>query len=100
MERVLVRIPNWLGDALLARPLLHALRRAHPRASIRGVGPKPILELLASDPVADAWEGWPERFDARAALIARLRAWRPDAALVLPPSFSSAWFGNGCPSAR
>ena len=92
MERVLVRIPNWLGDALLARPLLHALRRAHPRASIRGVGPKPILELLASDPVADAWEGWPERSDARAALIARLRAWRPDAALVLPPSFSSAWF--------
>ena len=91
MERILVRVPNWLGDALLARPLLHALRRAHPRASVRVVGPEPILELLSLDPVAEAWEPWPARPELRNALVARLRAWRPDAALVLPPSFSSAW---------
>ena len=92
MERILVRIPNWLGDALLARPLLHALRRAHPSASIRVVGPPPILELLSADPVADAWEPWPSEPEPRDAWVGRVRAWRPDAALVLPPSFSSAWF--------
>lgn len=92
MERVLVRLPNWLGDALLSRPLLHALRRARPGASIRTVGPAPILDLLSADPVADAWEAWPEDRVARGALIARISAWRPEAALVLPPSFSSAWF--------
>ena len=26
--RVLVRLPNWLGDAIMARPLLHAPQRA------------------------------------------------------------------------
>jgi len=91
MERLLVRIPNWLGDALLARPLLYALRRAHPRAEVRVLGPSPILDLLSTDPVADAWEAWPGGSGAPAQAIARLSAWRPDAALVLPPSFSSAW---------
>ncbi|HEY2954593.1 MAG TPA: lipopolysaccharide heptosyltransferase II [Candidatus Eisenbacteria bacterium] len=91
MERVLVRIPNWLGDALLARPLLHALRRAHPRAEVRVLGPAALVELLSTDPVADAWEAWPAGARERRERIAWLRAWRPDAALVLPPSFSSAW---------
>jgi len=92
MERVLVRIPNWLGDALLARPLLHALRRAHPRAELRIVGPASLLDTLSADPVADAWEPWPGRGAGRGALAARVAAWRPETALVLPPSFSSAWF--------
>ena len=92
MDRVLVRIPNWLGDALLARPLLHALRRTWPRAALRVVGPASLIELLSADPIADDWEAWPARGEERGALIASLAAWRPDAALVLPPSFSSAWF--------
>ena len=92
MDRILVRMPNWLGDALLARPLLHALRRAHPRASLRAVGPAPLADLLSADPVADAWEAWPAERAARGTLAARLREWRPDLALVLPPSCSSAWF--------
>ena len=96
MERVLVRIPNWLGDALLARPLLHAMRRAHPRAELRVVGPPSLLETLSADPVADAWEPWPARRAERAALAARIAAWRPETALVLPPSFSSAWFAWRC----
>jgi len=91
MARVLVRMPNWLGDALLARPLLHALRRAHPRAELRAVGPASLLGLLSADPVCDAWDAWPAPAE-RGALAARLRAWRPDLALVLPPSFSSAVF--------
>ena len=84
-------MPNWLGDALLARPLLHALRRAHPRAELRAVGPASLLGLLSADPVCDAWDAWPAPRE-RGALAARLRAWRPDLALVLPPSFSSAVF--------
>src|SRR5262252_6216606 len=92
MDRVLVRIPNWLGDALMARPVLHALRRSYPRAELRAVGPAPLLGLLSADPVCDAWEAWPATVGERAALASRLKAWRPDLALVLPPSLSSAWF--------
>ena len=40
MERLLVRLPNWLGDVLMSRPLLHALRHTHPGCAIAGVGPR------------------------------------------------------------
>lgn len=91
-ERILVRLPNWLGDALMARPLLHAVRRAHPRAELRAVGKAPLLELLAGDAGLDGAEPWPAAGPARRALAQRLRAWRPEVALVLPFSFSSARF--------
>ena len=101
--RILVRLPNWLGDALLARPLLHALRAAHPHAEIRAVGPGALLALLEPGGTFDRGEPWPARAGgdrggaraARRALTARLRAWRPEVALILPFSFSSAWFARG-----
>jgi heptosyltransferase-2 len=91
-QRVLVRLPNWLGDLLLARPLLHALAAQLPRAELRAVGPAPLIALLA--PEATRWrlEPWPPARAGRDRLVQVLRTWRPDAAVVLPPSFSSALF--------
>ena len=88
MRRVLVRLPNWLGDALMARPLLLGLRASLPAARITAVGPEPLLELLAGDGAWDEAHAWP----LRAGALESLRVPRPDAALVLTPSFSSAWF--------
>lgn len=87
VERLLVRLPNWLGDALMARPLLHALRVAHPRATITAVGPAALLELLAADGAWDRSEPMP----LGAGAWERLRAARAEIAVILPPSFSSAW---------
>uniref|UniRef100_A0A832MJH1 lipopolysaccharide heptosyltransferase II n=1 Tax=Eiseniibacteriota bacterium TaxID=2212470 RepID=A0A832MJH1_UNCEI len=100
MARLLVRLPNWLGDALLARTMLHAVRRASPRLEVLAVGPGPLLGLLAADGLFDAVEAWPAGGAARAALARAVRAWGPDAALVLPPSFSSAWFARRCGARR
>jgi heptosyltransferase-2 len=92
IERLLIRLPNWLGDLLLARPLLHALRRTLATAEIRVVGPRPLLELIEQESIHDRGETWPAAASERALLTAELRSWRPSAALVLPPSFSSAYF--------
>ena len=94
-QRILIRLPNWLGDVLMARPLLHGLRGAHPRAEIRAVGPAPLLALLEDERTFDAGEPWPAGGPQRADLTRRLRAWRPEVALVLPFSFSSARFAFG-----
>lgn len=85
-RRVFVRLPNWLGDLLMSRPLLHALRAAVPggRIAVTGTAPSRLLER---ESVWDAWEPWPPAARERSDL------WREryDAAVVLPPSFSSAW---------
>lgn len=91
-ERFLIRLPNWLGDALMARPLLHALRRARPDAALIGVGPAPLLTLLLQEGIFDESHAWPGDSNGRGRVIAALRVTSPDVALVLPPSFSSAWF--------
>jgi heptosyltransferase II len=98
-ERIWVRLPNWLGDALMARPLLHGLRRARPGAEIRVAGPRGIVELLHPERVFDSGAAWPADARGRAELLAGLRQWRAGAAIVTPPSFSSAWFAfrSGAP---
>jgi heptosyltransferase II len=99
-QRILIRLPNWLGDALMARPLLHAVRRARPGAEIRAVGPGGLVDLLAIERTFDVGEPWPKESAGRTALARRLHAWRPDAALILPFSFSSARFAaaTGAPA--
>lgn len=92
MRRVVIRLPNWLGDTLLARPLLHALARGLPHAERVAVGPAPLLSLLWSDGAFSRGEAWPADGAGRAALARRLRKFEPDAAWILPPSFSSALF--------
>jgi heptosyltransferase-2 len=98
-DRILVRLPNWLGDALLARPLLHGLARARPHAEVRGVGPAALVDLLLADRALGAGDAWPRDARGRAEVVRRARAWRPGVALVLPASFSSAWFAwrSGAP---
>ncbi|HYM80127.1 MAG TPA: lipopolysaccharide heptosyltransferase II [Candidatus Limnocylindria bacterium] len=95
-RRLLIRLPNWLGDALMARPLLHALRASLPAAEIRAVG-RPLGRVLERERLWDHWTPLQHLDDARKRVLdedARKRAPcnnRFDAALILPPSFSSAW---------
>ncbi len=72
----------------MARPFLHAVRRAFPDARLIATGPAGLLSLLAPERLWDEAVPWPP--DAAAA--ARLRAEHADLAFVLPPSFSSAWW--------
>jgi heptosyltransferase-2 len=44
-RRILVRVPTWVGDAVMATPVFRALRAAHPEAEITLEG-RPVLEGL------------------------------------------------------
>jgi heptosyltransferase-2 len=88
--RILVILPNWLGDTVMAGPCLRALRRRYPAADITLLG-KPIMaELLAGTGWFDRFAPWSGGLGARLNAAARLRVQAPDLCLLLPNSFSSA----------
>jgi heptosyltransferase-2 len=89
-SRLWIRLPNWLGDALLARPVLAMTARAFGADAVRAAGPGALLELLRADGTFALSDPWPPDTESRSAALARVRAWKPGHALVLPPSFSSA----------
>ena len=97
--RLVVRLPNWLGDLLMARPAVIALRAAHPNAILEAIAPPGLRALAGWDRVFETIHAWPDSNSARGALARSVRLTRPDAVLVLPPSFSSAWWalGTGAP---
>jgi heptosyltransferase-2 len=88
VPRLVIRAPNWLGDAVLALPAMAAVRRAFPDATLAVAAPASIAPLFEEDT--------PVRPDAIVTLagksaVAPLRAGRFEAAVLLPNSFRSAW---------
>jgi heptosyltransferase-2 len=47
---ILVRMPNWLGDAVMATPALNNLLRHHAGAEVVLVGSPIVADLFADDP--------------------------------------------------
>lgn len=86
---VLVRLPNWLGDTVMALPALHGLRVARPAVCVVAVGR--WASLLAGQGVADALVPYPVAGGDRRRLAGSLRGMRADAAVLLPNSFESAF---------
>ena len=85
---IVVRLPNWLGDTVMALPALAALRAARPDALVTAIGP--WAPLLVGQAVADAHLGYPKEGRLRRKLAAALREMKPDVAVLLPNSFESA----------
>ncbi len=88
---MLVRLPNWVGDVVMATPALRALRATWPEAEIVYEG-RPFLRALLG---GLAWfDGWrDERKGGARELLQRareLRAQRFDLAVVLPDSHGAA----------
>ena len=85
---IVVRTPNWLGDTVMALPMLAALRAAEPGARITLVGR--WATLLAGQGVADVVLPYPKALAARRRLARALAAERADLAVLLPSSIESA----------
>jgi heptosyltransferase-2 len=88
VQRLLVRAPNWLGDAVMALPALEAVRAAFAGRTI-------VLAALPSiAPIFEERTGAaPDEILAldRGREAEQLRGARADGVLLLPNSFGSAW---------
>ncbi len=51
-ERLLLRMPNWLGDAVMALPAAAALRTAFPATRIAIAAPSSIAPLFEENTIA------------------------------------------------
>jgi len=59
--RLWIRLPNWLGDVVMALPLLQAIRASRPDAEITLVGKAQFLPLVQTWGVADHVHPLPAR---------------------------------------
>ena len=85
---IAVRLPNWLGDTVMALPALAALRAARPEARIAAIGR--WAGLLSGQAVADVLLPYPRRLRERLDLGRSLRQEPLDLAILLVNSLESA----------
>lgn len=93
--RTLIIAPNWIGDALMAQPLLALLRRADPGQTIVAMAPSWVAPVLEAMPEVDrviptALAHGTLQWRARLAFARQLRQERYDRVFVLPNSLKSA----------
>ena len=91
VDRLIVRAPNWLGDAVMALPALAAIRQAFAGRSLVLAARPSIAPLFAEDTPAQPDEILVVDRDREAV---QLREARAGAVLLLPNSFGSAWIAS------
>lgn len=94
-ERILVRATNWVGDAVMSLPALHALRREFPQSEISILARPWVADLYGREPFCDklipyhaprGWKGLGEKWQATSAL----KKTRFDCAILLQNAFEAA----------
>ena len=94
-RRILVRLPNWVGDIMMARPAVQAIRERWPGAALAGMVREPhraladrlgVFDHLFTAPAAAGLSRVAAVWGAQRAV----RSFHPDTALVMAPSFEAA----------
>lgn len=96
-KNIIVRMPNWLGDLVMATPVLADLRGSFPNARITAMCQSNVAALLEHDPHLDEIysykrpNGWLHHVH-HVEIIQPLRQGGYDLGVLLTNSFSSAWW--------
>jgi heptosyltransferase-2 len=94
--KIIVRAPNWVGDAVMAIPALDAIRGTHAAAEIAILARPVVADLYRDQPFANKileyensvrHKGW----WGREKLVGDLRRERFDVAVLLQNAFEAAW---------
>lgn len=94
---VLLVLPTWVGDVVMATPFIGALFRRFPEAQITLLMNRHLYPLLEGSPWTENCVFWAPRKKTREAkaqhreLLADLKSRRFDLAVMLPNSLRSAW---------
>jgi heptosyltransferase-2 len=94
--KILVRVPNWVGDAVMAIPALESIRRTHANDEICVLARPVVADLFSGQPLADRileydFRGRHRGWLGREKLIAELREEKFNAAVLLQNAFEAAW---------
>lgn len=95
-KKIIVRMPNWIGDFVMGIPVLHDLRRAFPDAEITALTTTTLVPILKRDPNVNHVIGFSRdrRFFPKTSLgqslILEIRKGKYDIGILLTNSFSSA----------
>ena len=95
-RNIIVRMPNWIGDLVMATPILSDLRKAFPKARITAMCRSPICELKEDPEIDELFcfsktSGFNRR-EERRDIVEKLRKGSYDLGILLTHSFSSAWW--------
>ena len=94
--KLLIRAPNWVGDAVMAIPALEIVRRMHADDEICVLARPVVAETLSGQPFLDRilqydFRGRHRGWIGREKLIAELRKEKFDVAVLLQNAFEAAW---------
>ena len=101
-KNIIVRMPNWVGDLIMATPVLEDLKQKFPDATLTAMAKKPLCSLLKKDKNIDELFCFKKqkniflRRKENKNIIENLREGQYDLGILLSNSFSSAWlFSQG-----
>ncbi|WP_068471441.1 lipopolysaccharide heptosyltransferase II [Candidatus Protochlamydia phocaeensis] len=96
-HNIIVRMPNWLGDLVMATPVLADLRRHWPETKITAMCQGALGSVLQEDPHLDEIlnfkrpSGWLHRQE-HGDILTPLQQGHYDLGILLTNSLSSAWW--------
>ena len=87
--RVFIRMPNWLGDCIMAIPLLLALRKGRPDFELNLVVNNAFIPLLEKHNIGDAYHPLPQKGFSYFYQFMKLSKKYPETYILLTNSFRS-----------
>lgn len=96
-KKILVKMPNWLGDLVMCTAALADLHRHFPKAKITAMCQSNVADILRHDPNVSALysysrpSGWIHRIE-HLGIIEEIRQGEYDLSVLFTNSFSTAWW--------